>query len=168
MERARRWSRKPLVEHEHLLVGVTEEAGILRPGTEAQPGFSVVDQPLEAEFVLDFVGQVIQATRAALIVSRVLEGVVAQHVAGKHPGVETIVPEAAVYRTQGIIPLLVDRQVIQNVLLLFRFIGLQVEPVFIDGPDADETELRPGAQAGVGFELESVVSRQKGQADHPK
>ena len=101
------------------------------------------------------------------IVAGILEVAVSQHVPAQHPGVEEVGAEVFVDRANGIVPLLINWQVIEQVALCFRTIFLQVgiELHVIDGTEADNRNLVFRIYLIFIFHLKVVVGRQKRESD---
>ena len=76
--------------------------------------------------------------------------------------------EVRVLGSDGVVPLVVRRQVVQNVALVFGFVALEVEYAHVIGPKTKEGDLIFSVEFVLDFNLIVVVGRQEGKANNPK
>ncbi len=93
------------------------------------------------KLIFNFSGGIIEYRIEALIISRILEGTVVEHVSGSDHGPESLVAKIFVIGADGIVPLRLNRQIIQDIALLSCGVCTEVERKVIQCAQAHKCEL---------------------------
>ena len=128
-------------------------------GAKSDEAFPVLGLPglLHAELVGNFLATVVQEQVGAAVVVEVLLGFVVEHKPAQHYVGGAKASKVGVLGSDGIVPLVVGRQVVQNVALVLGFIALEVELAHVVGTQAQEGDLVFAVELVLDFDLVVVV-----------
>ncbi len=121
---------------------------------------------LDTEFVLNLLRDVVQnfVGFCGLIVVLILDILVVEHVTARNNGQVAIFKKVLEVGADGVVPLRVDRQISQNILLLVGRIGFQVQGKVVNCSQTDHGQFIFLVKLGAGLELEVVVIGEEWQS----
>ena len=100
---------------------------------------------------------VVQQQFAIAVVVKILLGFIVEHETAQYHVGGTKTSKVGVLGSDGIVPLVVGRQVVQNVALVLGFVALKVEFADVVGTQAQEGDLVFAVELVLDFDLVVVV-----------
>ena len=120
---------------------------------------------LKTQFVFRLLRLVIKELGLSGLVADVFITPIVQHVSAQHPAIGVLSPQHLIDCTYRVVPLVVSGQKVQQKAASFVGIGIQicVQPHLVQRSQSNDRKIASVADTIVVFELEIVVSRQKGE-----
>lgn len=117
------------------------------------------------ELVLDFLRFIVQneVVFRAFVVFEILHGLVVQHIAAGHHGPVAFRSVMLVNQAVGVVPLRVHGQLVEDELLVFGLVGVEVQLEIVNGAEADEIDFVLLVDFMLHLGLKIVVGGQKRQ-----
>ena len=120
---------------------------------------------LQPEFVLNFLGGIVQELIQIAVVVLKLVRFVVEHKTAQNDIRDAARTEVGVLGANAVVPLIVFRQVVQDVALFRRFILVRIEHAHVVGTQAQNGQLVVAVEVVLDLELIVVVGRQEGKAN---
>ena len=142
-----------------------EIMGVLHAGTDVEFERQRPEGAFETQLVFRLLRPVVKEFRQARVVSGVFVAAVVEEIAAQYPAVGVRRGGHFVDRPQGVVPLVVGGQDVQQKApdLLRLFVQLCVEAHVVDGGQTDDGQATMRADAVIVFELKVIVGGQEGE-----